>query len=207
MQIDLKTFDNTAAGSLELDDSVYNIAEIKPEVVARVVQWQLDKRRAGTHKTKGISEISGTTRKPYKQKGTGNARQGSLRSPQFRKGAVIFGPVVRDHGYQLNKKERRLGLRMALSDKARSGQMLVLDSIPANVNKTSAMATALKTLQIRKALFVLADEEHQRCHPLLRNIPHVQALPPIGANVYDIIRHETLVLSRAAALQLQERLV
>jgi large subunit ribosomal protein L4 len=206
MQVTVKTLDNSDAGSIDLADTVFNLETIKPEIVARVVQWQLDKRRAGTHKTKGISDISGTTKKPFKQKGGGRARQGSLRSPQFRGGAVIFGPVVRDHGYQMNKKERRLGLCMALSDKCQSGNLIVVDEIPDTLTKTKDLAVKLKALGIDNALVVLPDAARGHFLRLARNIPHINVLPPQGANVYDIIRHGKLIVSKAAVQDLQERL-
>ena len=122
MQIDIKTLDGGAAGSAELPDALFGAA-IRNDIIARVIQWQLMKRRAGTHKVKGMGEVSGTTKKPYKQKGTGNARQGSLRAPQFRTGGAVHGPVVRDHGFDLPKKVRRLGLISALSMKRSEGKL------------------------------------------------------------------------------------
>lgn len=206
MQVAVQTLDNTAAGSIDLADAVFNLETVKPEIVARVVQWQLDKRRAGTHKTKGISDVSGTTKKPFKQKGGGRARQGSLRSPQFRGGGIIFGPVVRDHGYRLNKKERRLGLCMALTDKTKAGNLIVVDEIPATLTKTKELAAKLKAMDVGNALFVLSDDAHAQFLRLARNIPHINVLPPQGANVYDVVRHAKLIVSKAAAAQLQERL-
>ena len=128
MQVNVITLDNAAAGEIELPEALFGAAP-RADIMARVVHWQLAKRRAGTHKAKGMGEVSGTTKKPYRQKGTGNARQGSLRSPQFRKGGVVHGPVVRDHGYSLNKKVRRLGLISALSQKAAEGKLVVLDTV------------------------------------------------------------------------------
>ena len=206
MQVAVQTLDNTAAGSIDLADSVFNLETVKPEIVARVVQWQLDKRRAGTHKTKGISDVSGTTKKPFKQKGGGRARQGSLRSPQFRGGGIIFGPVVRDHGYRLNKKERRLGLCMALTDKTKAGNLIIVDEIPTTLTKTKELAAKLKAMDVGNALFVLSDDAHAQFLRLARNIPHINVLPPQGANVYDVVRHAKLIVSKAAAAQLQERL-
>src|SRR6478752_9464871 len=127
MQIDITTLDKTTAGSADLPDEIFGTTP-RPDIMARVVHWQLAKRRSGTHKTKGMSEVSGTTKKPYKQKGTGNARQGSLRSPQFRTGGVVHGPVVRSHEYSLNKKVRRLGLISALSQKLAENKLVVLDA-------------------------------------------------------------------------------
>ena len=127
MQIEVTTLDKTSAGSAELPDDIF-AAKPRADIMARVVHWQLAKRRAGTHSTKGMSEVSGTTRKPYRQKGTGNARQGSLRAPQFRKGGVVHGPVPRSHEYSLNKKVRRLGLISALSQKLAEGKLVVIDA-------------------------------------------------------------------------------
>jgi large subunit ribosomal protein L4 len=153
-----------------------------------------------------MGEVSGTTKKPYRQKGTGNARQGSLRSPQFRKGGVVHGPVVRDHGYSLNKKVRRLGLISALSQKAAEGKLVVLENAALGADaKTSAMAAKVKALGWKSVLVVdvAADENFARC---VRNLPKVQVLPTIGANVYDILNHEVLAVTRAGVEALKERL-
>jgi large subunit ribosomal protein L4 len=171
-----------------------------------VVHWQLAKRRAGTHKTKGMGEVSGTTKKPYRQKGTGNARQGSLRAPQFRTGGVVHGPVVRSHEYSLNKKVRRLGLIHALSAKAAEGKLVVLDAAaPGAEAKTAAVAKQLKALGWSSALVVDAavDEGFARA---TRNLPKVSVLPTGGANVYDILQHEVLALTRAGVAALEKRL-
>ena len=127
MQIEITTLDKTNAGSAELPDEIF-ATKPRADIMARVVHWQLAKRRAGTHSTKGLSEVSGTTKKPYRQKGTGNARQGSLRAPQFRKGGVVHGPVPHSHEYSLNKKVRRLGLISALSQKQAEGKLVVIDA-------------------------------------------------------------------------------
>src|SRR6201996_9287722 len=144
MQVDIITLENAAAGSTELPDEIFKVTP-RPDIMARVVHWQLAKRRSGNHKAKGMAEVSGTTKKPYKQKGTGNARQGSLRSPQFRTGGVVHGPVVRSHEYSLNKKVRRLGLISALSQKQAEGKLIVLD-VAASGAKTSALAKQIKAL-------------------------------------------------------------
>ncbi len=139
MQVSVITLANNAsAGDIELPDAVFG-AEPRVDIMARVVHWQLAKRRAGTHKVKGMGEVSGTTKKPYRQKGTGRARQGSLRAPQFRKGGIVHGPVVRDHGYSLNKKVRRLGLISALSQKQKDGKLVVVD-LNGAATKTGEMA-------------------------------------------------------------------
>src|SRR4051812_21335544 len=130
MQVEITTLDRASAGSAELPDEIFATVP-RADIMARVVHWQLAKRRSGTHQVKTLKDVSGTTKKPYRQKGTGNARQGSLRAPQFRTGGVVHGPVVRDHGYSLNKKVRRLGLISALSQKAAEGKLIVLDAASA----------------------------------------------------------------------------
>src|SRR5271168_4482410 len=139
MQIKVKNLKAEEVGTIDLADDVFGLAP-RIDILARVVDWQLAKRRAGTHKTKGISDISGTTKKPYNQKGTGRARQGSLRSPQFRGGARIFGPVVRSHEHDLTKKVRKLALKTALSAKAAAGQLAIIDTVETDTHKTKAMA-------------------------------------------------------------------
>jgi large subunit ribosomal protein L4 len=205
MQTPVITLENTQAGEIELPEALFG-ATPRADIMARVVHWQLAKRRAGTHKAKGMGEVSGTTKKPYRQKGTGNARQGSLRSPQFRKGGVVHGPVVRDHGYSLNKKVRRLGLISALSQKAAEGKLVVLENAALTADaKTSAVAAKVKALGWKSVLVVdaAADENFARC---VRNLPKVQVLPTIGANVYDILNHEVLAVTRAGVEALKERL-
>src|SRR5215472_19247952 len=127
MRLTVRNLDNQEVGDIELADEVFAVP-VRGDILARVINWQLAKRRAGTHKAKGVSEVSGTSKKPYKQKGTGRARQGSLRSPQFRGGGVIFGPVVRSHEFDLQKKVRRLGLKTALSAKQAEGKLVVLEA-------------------------------------------------------------------------------
>ena len=170
-----------------------------------MVNWQLAKRRSGNHKTKGISDIRGTTKKPYKQKGTGNARQGSLRSPQFRGGAVIHGPVVRSHAFDLPKKVRKLALRVALSSKAADGKLIVLDAAKAATPKTKDLAGRLGKLGWNSVL-VIDGEVDDNFASASRNIPHVNVLPSVGANVYDILRADTLVLTKDAVEMLEARL-
>ncbi|MBX9749978.1 MAG: 50S ribosomal protein L4 [Roseococcus sp.] len=205
MQIPVITLDNAPAGEAELPDDIFATAP-RADIMARVVHWQLAKRRAGTHKVKGMGEVSGTTKKPYRQKGTGSARQGSLRSPQFRKGGIVHGPVVRDHGYSLNKKVRRLGLISALSQKAKDGKLVVLDAATADQSaKTSTMAKQVKALGWTKAL-VIDAEVNDHFLRVLRNIPGMDALPTAGANVYDILNHDVLVVTRAGVEALKERL-
>jgi large subunit ribosomal protein L4 len=203
MQIEIKTLDNGSAGTAELPDEIF-ATEPRADIMARVVHWQQSKRRAGTHKVKGMGEVQGTTKKPYRQKGTGNARQGSLRSPQFRTGGVVHGPVVRDHGYKLPKKVRRLGLISALSQKARDGKLVVLDAA-SGAAKTKELAVKLKVLGWSSALIVdrVVDAGFLRAS---RNIIGVDILPTVGANVYDILRHDVLVVTTAGVEGLKARL-
>jgi large subunit ribosomal protein L4 len=205
MKLNVVTLENKPAGSIELADAVFG-APSRPDILARVVDWQLAKRRAGTHKTKGIADVQGTTKKPYAQKGTGRARQGSLRSPQFRGGAVIFGPVVRDHGYDLPKKVRRLGLRTALSSKQADGRLIVVDEAKLPEARTKKLQETLAKLGSTSVLFIggrVVDDNLKRA---ARNLPHVDVLPVQGANVYDILRRETLVITKDAAAELEARL-
>ena len=199
------TLDNAQAGEIELPEALF-AATPRPDIMARVVHWQLAKRRAGTHKTKGMGEVSGTTKKPYRQKGTGNARQGSLRAPQFRTGGVVHGPVVRSHEYSLNKKVRRLGLISALSAKAAAGKLVVLDTASAGEGaKTAALVKQLRALGWNSALVVDAQVD-QGFARVTRNIPKVHVLPTIGANVYDILNHDVLAVTRAGVEALTQRL-
>ncbi len=203
MQIAITTLDQGSAGQADLPDDIFAAAP-RADIMARVVHWQLAKRRSGNHKVKGMAEVSGTTKKPYKQKGTGNARQGSLRSPQFRTGGVVHGPVVRSHEYSLNKKVRRLGLISALSQKAAEGKLIVLDAA-AGAMKTSELAKKLKALGWRSALIVdhVVDQDFLRAS---RNIPSVDLQPTVGANVYDILRQDVLAITTAGVAGLTERL-
>jgi large subunit ribosomal protein L4 len=203
MQIDIKTLDNGSAGTAELPDEIFAITP-RRDIMARVVHWQLQKRRAGTHKTKGMGEVSGTTKKPYKQKGTGNARQGSLRAPQFRTGGRVHGPVVRDHGYDLPKKVRKLGLISALSQKQAEGKLIVIDVATAG-EKTRELSAKLKILGWTSTLIIdgAVDPNFLRAS---RNIHGVDILPTIGANVYDILQHDVLAITTAGIAALKERL-
>ncbi len=205
MKLSVRNLDNKEVGDIELAEAVFGLP-VRGDILARVVAWQLAKRRAGTHKTKGVSEISGTTKKPYKQKGTGRARQGSLRSPQFRGGAVIFGPVVRSHAFDLQKKVRRLGLKTALSAKQAEGKLVVIDAAKLDQAKTKALRLQFAALGWESVLIIdgaAVDEGFARA---ARNLPRVDVLPQQGANVYDILRRDTLVLTRDAAQQLEARL-
>ena len=205
MKLTVKNLDNEEVGDIELAEEVFG-AKVRRDILARVVNWQLAKRRAGTHKTKGISDIRGTTKKPYKQKGTGRARQGSLRSPQFRGGAVIFGPVVRSHAYGLQKKVRRLGLKSALSAKHGEGKLVVIDNLRLEEGKTKALRARFAALGWDSVLILGGPELDPLFVRAARNLPRVDVLPQQGANVYDILRRDLLVLTRAAVEHLEARL-
>lgn len=204
MKISVKTLDNGAAGELELNEALFGLP-VRSDILHRVVNWQLAKRRAGTHKTKGIAEISGTTKKPFKQKGTGNARQGSLRSAQMRGGATIFGPVVRSHEYGLPKKVRVLGLKTALSAKQAEGTLIVMDDFTTSDAKAATLSAKFKALGLVKPLFIGGSELDQNFVLAARNLKHVDVLPVQGANVYDILNHRELVLSKSAIEALEAR--
>ena len=205
MKATVKNLNNEAVGEIELADEVFGLPS-RTDILARMVNWQLAKRRAGTHKTKGVSEISGTGKKPYRQKGTGRARQGSLRSAQFRGGATIFGPVVRSHEHSLTKKVRKLALKTALSTKAAEGKLIVLDAATADTHKTKELFARLGALGLTSALIIDGANLNENFVKAAGNIPLIDVLPEQGANVYDILRRDTLVLTRNAVEQLEARL-
>ncbi len=205
MKLPVMNLANESVGEIELDDAVFGMP-VREDLIFRAVNWQLAKRRSGNHKAKSISEISGTTKKPYKQKGTGRARQGSLRSPQFRGGARIFGPVVRSHEHDLTKKVKKLALKTALSAKAAAGQLVVLDLAVAETHKTKALAGTFKAMGFDSLLVIDGATLNENFVRAARNIPLVDVLPSQGANVYDIIRRNTLVLTRDAVSDLEARL-
>ena len=209
MKLKVTDIDSKAHGEIDLADEVFKDIFGRPvrrDILARCVNWQLAKRRSGNHKTKEIGDISGTTKKPYSQKGTGNARQGSLRSPQFRGGATIFGPVVRSHAHDLTKKVRKLALKTALSAKQKEGKLIVWNGTGGASGKTKEIAAKLKTLGISSVLVIDGPAVDEKFALAARNIPNVDVLPQQGANVYDILRRDTLVLTKAAVEHLVERL-
>jgi large subunit ribosomal protein L4 len=205
MKYEVRNFDNTKVGEVTLNPDIFS-SPLRQDILARMVHWQLVKRRSGTHATKGVSQISGTTKKPWRQKGTGRARAGSLRSPQFRGGATIFGPVPRDHGYSLPKKVRQLALKTALSTKVASGALLIVEDLNAGIKKTQDLAKKLRTLGLRSALIIDGAEVNKDFARTAANFPGVDVLPQQGINVYDILRHEHLVLTKAAIENLESRL-
>ena len=205
MKYEVRNFDNKKVGEVTLNPDIFS-SPLRQDILARMVHWQLSKRRSGTHATKGVSQISGTTKKPWRQKGTGRARAGSLRSPQFRGGATIFGPLPRDHGYSLPKKVRQLALKTALSTKVASGSLLVVEDLNAGIKKTQELAKKLQGLGLRSALIIDGAEVNKDFARIAANLPGVDVLPHQGINVYDILRHEHLVLTKAAIENLESRL-
>jgi large subunit ribosomal protein L4 len=204
MDVVVKTLEGADAGSISLSDEIFGL-EPRADILYRVVRWQLAKRRAGTHDVKNRAEIHRTGKKMYKQKGTGRARHSSARAPQFRGGGRSFGPTPRDHGHDLPKKVRVLGLKYALSAKLRSSDVIVLDAAAMTQAKTKAAAAALTKLGLKNAL-VIDGAVEKNFGLAARNIPNVDVLPVAGINVYDILRREKLVLTRAAIQALEARL-
>ncbi len=206
MKAAIKNLENKDVGNIELVDTVFGV-EPRRDILSRMVRYQLAKRRAGTHSSKGISDIAGSTKKPWAQKGTGRARQGSIRSPQFRTGAIIFGPTPRDHTEGLPKKVRVLALKMALSSKVKDGKLVILDEAKAKDPKTKDLAARLNKMGLDSSvLFIDGANVDENFALAARNIPMIDVLPEQGANVYDILRRDVLVLTKNAVEQLQERL-
>lgn len=205
MKIDVIDLSNKKKGTVELSADIYDVVERK-DILHRVVRWQLAKRRAGTHATKTYNTISGTTKKPWRQKGTGRARAGSMRAPQMRGGITVFGPVVREHAISLPKKVRQLGLKSALSSKLRAGDLIVIESLEMKDGKTKQAQDSLKQMNITSGLFVDNDVKDAPFTKAISNLPHVNVLATAGLNVYDILRHEKLVLTKNALDQVEGRL-
>lgn len=205
MKATVHNLDNQPVGDIELADEIFALP-VRKDLLARMVNYQLAKRRAGTHKVKTRGEVQGSTRKLYKQKGTGNARPGNLRTPIRRGGGRAHGPVVRDHAHDLPKKVRALALKVALSAKAADGRLFVLDSAAFEVAKTKALATKLSALGWNSVLVIDGAAVNEGFARAARNLPLVDVLPQQGANVYDILRRDTLVLTRDAVAALEARL-
>jgi large subunit ribosomal protein L4 len=205
MKLDVVALDAGAAGEIDLADAVFAV-EPRADILHRVVRWPRAKKQAGTHKTKSRGEVSYSTKKIYRQKGTGNARHGDRGVNIFRKGGTAHGPQVRSHAHDLPKKVRALGLKMALSAKARAGELIVLDKAVLDEPRTKALADAAERLGWSKALVIDGPELDGNFARAARNLPAVQVLPSIGANVYDILNHKTLVLTRAGVEALEARL-
>lgn len=205
MKVDIISLDNQKVGDIELDAAVFGL-ERRDDILARMVNYQLAKRRAGTHLVKRRGSVSGTTKKPFRQKGTGRARAGSLRATQYRGGATVHGPVNRDHGFSLPKKVRALALRTALSVKANEGKLVVLDQAVAAESKTKVVSGKFAALGWDNALIVGGVDLDEGFAKAARNLKGIDVLPVQGANVYDILRRDTLVLTKEAVEKLVERL-
>lgn len=204
MDLNVTTLAGAAAGTLTLKDEIFGL-DPRQDILQRVVRWQLAKRQQGTHQAKGRADIARTGAKMYKQKGTGRARHHSARAPQFRGGGKAHGPVARSHEHALPKKVRALGLKHALSAKARGQQIVVLDELTLAEGKTKVLVQNLASLGLTNALVIGGAEIDANFKRAATNIPNIDVLPVQGINVYDILRRGTLVLSRAAVQALEER--
>ena len=204
MELKVTTLEGKAAGSVKLSDEIFGL-EPRKDIILRCVQWQLAKRQAGTHKTQGRADVWRTGKKMYKQKGTGGARHGSARVPQFRGGGRAFGPVVRSHATDLPKKIRSLALRHALSAKAKDGGLIVIDKAALESAKTRALIGHFSGLGVTNALIIDGAELNTGFATAARNIPDIDVLPIQGINVYDILRRQKLVLTKAAIDALEAR--
>lgn len=205
MQVNIINFDGKTVGTVDLQDSIFGLTP-RADILHRVVTWQRAKSRAGTHAVKTVSDVAGSGRKAFKQKKTGNARQGEKYNVHMRGGGVVHGPVVRDHSIDLPKKIRSLGLKMALSSKIQDGNLIVIDSEKLSVAKTAAFAKQLKKLEWNSALFVGATQLDDNFKKSMSNINNVDALPTIGLNVLDILKHDKLVLTADAVKAVEARL-
>jgi large subunit ribosomal protein L4 len=204
MKADIQTIEAASAGSIELKDEIFGL-DPRADILHRVVQWQLNKRQAGTHKSKGRSEINRTGKKLGNQKGSGGARHGSRRSGIFVGGGKAFGPVVRSHETSLPKKVRALGLRHALSTKAKASELVILDKAEIKDAKTKALTAAFGKLGLVNALIIDGTQVNEGFANAARNIPDIDVLPIQGINVYDILRRKKLVLTKAAVEALEAR--
>ncbi len=204
MKLDVIKLDGGKAGSVDLGDEIFGL-EPRADILHRVVRWQRAKQQAGTHSTLGRSEVSYSTKKIYRQKGTGGARHGSRRAPIFRKGGIYKGPTPRSHAFDLPKKVRQLGLKLALSAKAKAGELVIIDTA-ATEGKTSALAKQVKSLGWKRALIIDGASVDENFAQAARNIEGLDILPTMGANVYDILKRDTLVITKAGVEALEARL-
>jgi len=205
MKCDVISLANKKTGSIDLDESVFGL-EVRKDLLARAVNWQLAKRRSGNHKVKARSEVTGSTAKPFNQKGGGRARQGDRKAPHMRSGGTAFGPLVRSHAHNLTKKVRRLALKTALSSKQAEGRLIVIDEAKSTSPKTAELSQQLAKLGWGRALVIDGAELDRNFTLAAGNIIGLDILPSVGANVYDILNRETLVLTKDAVEMLVERL-
>ena len=205
MKADVIKLDGGSAGTVDLDEALFGL-EPRADILHRVVRWQRNKAQAGTHKVKTRSETSYSTKKIYRQKGTGGARHGSRNAPIFRKGGIYKGPTPRSHAHDLPKKVRALGLRHALSAKAAAGELVVIDSVAMDAAKTSTLAKQVKELGWKRALIIDGADIDANFALAAANIDGLDVLPSMGANVYDILKRDTLVITKAGVEALEARL-
>jgi large subunit ribosomal protein L4 len=204
MKHDVIKLDGAKAGSVELGDEIFGV-EPRADILHRVVRWQRNNAQAGTHKVKTRSEVSYSTKKIYRQKGTGGARHGARSAPIFRGGGVYKGPTPRSHGHELPKKVRKMGLKMAISAMAKAGLLVILDDT-ASDGKTSSLAKQIKSLGWKRALIIDGQTVNEEFAQAARNIDGLDILPSMGANVFDILKRDTLVITKAGVEALEARL-
>ena len=204
MKHDVIKLDGGKAGSVELGDEIFDI-EPRVDILHRVVRWQRNNAQAGTHKVKTRSEVSYSTKKIYRQKGTGGARHGARSAPIFRGGGIYKGPTPRSHGHDLPKNIRRMGLKMAISAKAKSGSLVIIDDIVSD-GKTSSLAEQIKSLGWKRALIIDGQKVNAEFAQAARNIDGLDILPSVGANVFDILKRDTLIITKAGVEALEARL-
>lgn len=205
MKLDVINLNGEVVGTEELSDAIFGL-KVRPDILARTVRWQLARRQAGTHKVKTRGEVRRTASKPFRQKGSGRARQGSTKGPHMRGGAVVHGPLPRDHRHDLTKKFRRLALKTALSAKCAAGELVLIDTIESTDMKTKTLDQQTAALGWKRALVIDGNAVDTNFKRAAGNLPKINVLPTQGANVYDILRHDTVVLTRAAVEGLEERL-
>ena len=205
MKLQVQSLEGKAGGQVELDDAVFGIAEIRPDILQRMVKYQLAKRRAGTHKTLTRGEVNRSHSKLYKQKGTGQARHGAANAPIFRGGGMAHAKAPRDYSHDLTKKFRALALRHALSSKAKAGDLVVIEAINVKDGKTSALAKGIAKLKLEKPLIIAGAAVDANLARAARNIVNLDVLPNAGLNVYDILRCGTLVLTQDAVNAIHDR--
>ena len=199
MELAVRTLSGAAAGTIDLDDAIFGIDEIRSDILQRTVRWQLARRQAGTHKVKSRSEVNRTTKKSIKQKGSGGARHGSRNAPIFVGGGIAHGPRVRSHAHDLPKKIRKMALAHALSSKVKASSILVIDKAEMDAPKTKELVAAFRELGIANALIISGTQVNENFARAARNIPNIDVLPVAGLNVYDILRRHTLVITKDAA--------
>jgi len=204
MKLDVIKLDGGKAGSVDLDEALFGL-EPRADILHRVVRWQRNNAQAGTHKVKTRSEVDYSTKKIYRQKGTGGARHGARSAPIFRGGGVYKGPKVRSHGHELTKKFRKLGLRHALSAKMKAGELVIIDDASSD-GKTGALAKQVANLGWKRALVIDGASVNEGFAQAARNIEGLDILPTMGANVYDILKRDTLVITKAGVEALEARL-